>query len=190
MNTSGKHPAVNILAFAGSLRKGSYNKALIHTAKKLAPESMSIDIFDLSGIPLYNADVESVSDPETVSQFKEAIKGADALLIATPEYNHSVAGVTKNAIDWASRPPKDSSLNGKPVGIMGASPSITGTARGQSHLRQAFTYTNSYPMQQPQVLIYNAPEKFDDEGTLTDEESKKFLKQFLDAFYDWILLFK
>ncbi|NBC66208.1 MAG: FMN reductase, partial [Bacteroidetes bacterium] len=135
---------INILTFAGSLRKASYNKALLRAAKEIAPKSMEITIFDLEGIPLYNADLEAEGDPGRVVEFKQAIQKADGLLIATPEYNHGVPAVTKNAIDWASRPPKDSPLNEKPVGILGASPGLTGSARGQSQLRQAFEFTNSY----------------------------------------------
>lgn len=180
---------LEVLAFAGSLRKGSYNKALLRASKELAPESLHIQIFDLEGIPLFNADVESEGDPQRVGEFKEAIRKADGLLIATPEYNHGVPGVTKNAIDWASRPAKKAPLNEKPVGILGASPGMTGSARGQSQLRQAFEFTNSYCMPQPEILVYRAHEKFDDDGNLTDEATRKFLGKYLDALYDWIIRF-
>ena len=181
---------VEILAFAGSLRKGSYNKAVLRAAKELAPESLHIKIFDLQGIPLYNADVEAQGDPERVSEFKEAIHKADGLLIATPEYNHGVPAVTKNAIDWASRPAKNAPLNKKPVGILGASPGITDSARGQSQLRQAFEFTNSYCMPQPEILVYRAHEKFDTEGRLTHERTREFLGKYLKALYEWTLNFK
>ena len=121
-----------------SLRQGSYNRALLRAAKELAPASLSIEIFDLEAIPLYNADVEAKGDPAPVAAFKSAIGKADGLLMATPEYNHGVPGVMKNAFDWASRPPRAAVLSGKPVGLIGASPGMTGTARGQSQLRQAF----------------------------------------------------
>lgn len=186
MATSDNNRDIQILAFAGSLRKGSYNKATLRAAKELAPESMNIRIFDLEGIPLYNADVEAQGDPERVSEFKEAIREADGLLIATPEYNHGVPGVTKNAIDWASRPAKKAPLNEKPVGILGASPGMTGSARGQSQLRQAFEFTNSYCMPQPEILVYRAHEKFDDDENLTDEATRKFLAKYLEALYDWV----
>ncbi|MEX2633686.1 MAG: NADPH-dependent FMN reductase [Balneolales bacterium] len=186
MTTSHKNRNIEILAFAGSLRKGSYNRALLRATKELAPESLNIQIFDLEGIPLYNADVEAQGDPERVSKFKEAIREADGLLIATPEYNHGVPGVTKNAIDWASRPAKNAPLNEKPVGIIGASPGMTGTARGQSQLRQAFEFTNSYCMPQPEILVYHAHKKFDDDGNLTDEATHKFLGKYLDSLYDWV----
>lgn len=177
---------IDVLAFAGSLREGSYNKAVLRAAKELAPESLGITIFALQGIPLYNADVEAKGDPDRVAEFKKAIRKADGLLIATPEYNHGVPGVTKNAVDWASRPAKNAPLNEKPVGILGASPGMTGSARGQSQLRQAFEFTNSYCMPQPEILVYRAHEKFDDDGNLTDEATRKFLGKYLEALYDWI----
>ena len=177
---------VSILAFAGSLRKGSYNKAVLRASKELAPASLNIEIFDLQGIPLYNADVEAKGDPERVAAFKEAIRQADGLLIATPEYNHGVPAVTKNAVDWASRPPKNAPLNEKPVGILGASPGMTGSARGQSQLRQAFEFTNSYCMPQPEILVYRAHEKFDDDGNLTDEATRKYLGKYLEALHNWV----
>lgn len=186
MSTSDNNRDIEILAFAGSLRKGSYNKALLRAAKELAPESLNIQIFDLEGIPLYNADVEAQGDPKRVSEFKEAIREAEGLLIATPEYNHGVPGVTKNAIDWASRPAKKAPLNEKPVGILGASPGMTGSARGQSQLRQAFEFTNSYCMPQPEILVSRAHEKFDEKGDLTDEATRKFLGKYLDALNDWV----
>ena len=133
-----KNRTLHVLGFAGSLRQGSYNRALLRAAKELAPEGMVIDIFDLTPIPLYNADVEAKGDPEAVAAFKAAIRRADALLIACPEYNHGVPGVLKNAIDWASRPPRSAALDRKPLALMGASPGMTGSARGQSQLRQAF----------------------------------------------------
>lgn len=189
MATSDKE-TIKILAFAGSLREGSYNKAVLRAAKELASSSMNIHIFDLEGIPLYNADVEAQGDPERVAEFKEAIRGADGLLIATPEYNHGVPAVTKNAIDWASRPPKSAPLNKKPVGILGASPGMTGSARGQSQLRQAFEFTNSYCMPQPEILVYRAHEKFDDDGKLTDEATRKYLAKYLEALQEWVLKFE
>lgn len=186
MGSSDPKQTIKILAFAGSLRKGSFNKALLVAAKELTPDSMRIEIFDLEGIPLYNADVEAEGDPERVVEFKEAIRNADGLLIATPEYNHGVPAVTKNAIDWASRPPKNAPLNEKPVGILGASPGMTGSARGQSQLRQAFEFTNSYCMPQPEILVYRAHQKFDDDGNLTDESTRKFLGKYLESLYDWV----
>lgn len=182
--------SVTLLGFAGSLREGSYNKMLIRNAIEEAPEYLKINFFDLAGIPLYNYDIEQEGDPERVGQFKEAIKDADGLLISTPEYNHGVPAVTKNAIDWASRPPKDSPLDKKPAGILGASPGQTGTARGQSQLRQAFEFTNSYCMPKPEILVYRAHEKFDDSGNLTHERTREFLHDYLEELYNWVLNFK
>src|SRR4051794_28024442 len=178
--------SLRVLAFAGSLRTGSFNRSLVRAARELAPPDVTIDAFDLSGIPLYNGDVEANGDPEPVAAFKQAIRAADALLIATPEYNHGAPGVMKNAIDWASRPPRQAPLDGKPVGILGASPGMTGTARGQSQLRQAFEFTNSYCMPQPEVLVFHAHEKFDQQGKLTDEKTREFVSKYLVAFATWI----
>ena len=182
--------SMRILGFAGSLRQGSYNRALLRAAQELSPKGMIIDTFDLAPIPVYNADVEAQGDPEPVAAFKRAISQADGVLIATPEYNHGVPGVTKNAIDWASRPPRGAVLNGKPVGVFGASPGITGTARGQSQLRQAFEFTNSYAMPQPELLVFRAHEKFDAQGRLTDEPTRGLLRQFLEAFAAWVTRLK
>ncbi|PQJ26798.1 FMN reductase [Salinibacter sp. 10B] len=178
-------PTTHVFAFAGSLREGSYNRALLRAAQEEAPEGVTIEIFDLTGVPLYNADLEAKGDPDRVTALKDGIRTADAVLIATPEYNHGVPAVTKNAVDWASRPPKDSPLDGKPVGIIGASPGMTGSARGQSQLRQAFEFTNSYCMPQPEILVARAHEKFDEEGRLTDEKTRSFLGKYLTAFEEW-----
>ena len=181
---------LRILGFAGSLRQGSYNRALLRAAKELAPARLSIETFDLGPIPLYNADLEAKGDPSAVAAFKDAIRQADGLLMATPEYNHGVPGVMKNAIDWASRPPRNAVLSGKPVGLIGASPGMTGTARGQSQLRQAFEFTNSYAMPQPELLVFHANEKFDAEGRLTDATTRALLKSYLAAFEQWVQRFK
>lgn len=189
MVANNSSPQIEALAFAGSLRKGSYNKALLRTAKELSPETLTIKIYDIADIPLFNQDVEEQGDPDPVVDFKQAINHSDVVLIATPEYNYGVPGVTKNAVDWASRPPKDSALAEKPVGVFGASPSITGTARGQSQLRQAFGYTNSYCMPQPEILVYQAHKKFDEDGKLTDDKTREFLVEYLEALYKWTLNF-
>ena len=133
---------ISILGFSGSLRKGSYNKALLRAAAELAPGEANIEIFDLEGIPPYNQDIEA-SMPEKVGEFKAKIKAADALIIATPEYNFSIPGVLKNALDCASRPPAENPFKGKPVAIMGASNGMIGTARAQYHLRQTLVGLNT-----------------------------------------------
>jgi chromate reductase len=178
----------NVVGFAGSLRRDSYNRALLRAATELAPPALHIVISELDGIPLYNGDIEAVGVPPSVVQLREAIRQADGLLIATPEYNHGVPGVLKNTIDWLSRPPRDSVLNGKVAAVMGASPGITGTARGQSQLRQAFVFTNTYALLQPEVLVGRAHEKFDANGHLVHEATRDFLATFLQRFTDLIAL--
>jgi chromate reductase, NAD(P)H dehydrogenase (quinone) len=180
---------IHVLGFAGSLRRGSYNRALLATARASAPAGMIIETFDLAQVPLYNGDVEAEGDPPGVAAFKAAVAAADGLLMVTPEYNHGVPGVMKNAIDWASRPPQGSVLSGKPVGIIGASPGITGSARGQSQLRQAFEFTNSYAMPQPELLVFKAHEKFDADGRLTDAATARYLAGYLEALLAWIRRF-
>ena len=181
---------LRILGIAGSLRAGSFNRSLLRAAVERAPEDMTIEVFDLAAVPLYNGDVEAAGDPPGVAAFKQAIAAADGVLMATPEYNHGVPGVMKNAVDWASRPPREAPLGGKPVGLIGASPGITGTARGQSQLRQAFEFTNSYCMPQPELLVFKAHEKFDAEGKLIDEQTAEFLEKYLVAFGDWVRRFR
>jgi chromate reductase len=180
---------LRILGIAGSLRAGSFNRALLRSAVDLAPEGMTIETFDLIEVPLYNGDVEAEGDPPGVAAFKQAIAAADGVLMATPEYNHGVPGVMKNAVDWASRPPREAPLGGKPVGLIGASPGITGTARGQSQLRQAFEFTDSYCMPQPELLVFKAHEKFDAEGRLTDAATAEYLQRYLTAFGEWVRRF-
>ncbi|MBX3430538.1 MAG: NAD(P)H-dependent oxidoreductase [Hyphomonadaceae bacterium] len=181
---------IRVLGVAGSLRHGSLNRALLRAAIKLAPAGLTIDSFELNDVPLYNGDVEAAGDPPGVTALKTAIRAADAVLFVTPEYNHGVPGVMKNAVDWASRPPRDAALNGKPVGIIGASPGQVGTARGQSQLRQAFEFTNSYCMAQPEILVFRAHEKFNDKGELTDAKTAELLGKYLEALRNWTLRFK
>lgn len=183
------HRVFEIAAIAGSLREQSLNRGLIRAAAELAPPTLRITVHDLLPIPLYNGDVESRGVPGPVAALRDAVRAADGLLIATPEYNHGVPGVLKNAIDWLSRPPRASALNGKPAALMGASPGMTGTARAQSQLRQAFVFTNTYAMAQPEVLVARAHEKFDQEGRLIDEATRGFLTTFLKAFSDWVARF-
>jgi chromate reductase len=177
--------ALNVLGIAGSLRAGSYNRALLRAAQELAPSGMEITAFDLAPIPLYNGDVEAQGDPEPVAALKSAIRQADALLIVTPEYNFGVPGVLKNAIDWASRPPRASVLQGKPAAIMGATQGMGGTGRAQMQLRQAFVFTQTYALLSPEVLIARAQEKFDAAGRLTDEPTRKFVAKLLEALVPW-----
>jgi chromate reductase len=177
---------ITILGFAGSLRTASYNRALLRAAVEAAPELMQITVFDLASVPLYNADLEAQGEPDAVKALKSAIASADGVLMVTPEYNHGVPAVMKNAVDWASRPPKGAVLDRKPVGIIGASPGVTGSARGQSQLRQAFEFTNSYAMPQPELLVFRAHEKFDADGHLVDVATRERLTAYLSAFEAWV----
>ncbi len=171
---------VKILGIAGSLRKGSYNRALIRAAQQLLPPDTTMETFDLIGIPPFNEDDED-NVPQKVQAFKAAIRRADAILFATPEYNYSVSGVLKNAIDWASRPYGDSAWLGKTAAIIGASVGRMGSARAQYHLRQSCVFLDINVINQPEVMVSNASEMFDDAGNLTHETSKKLLKELLAA---------
>lgn len=175
---------VKILGIAGSLRRESYNRGVLRAATELVPQGAEVEIFELDGFPGFNQDEEH-NPPAKVTEFKSKIRQADAILFVTPEYNYSVPGVLKNAIDWASRPYGDSAWNGKPAAIMGASVGSIGTARAQYHLRQMMVFLNMFPVNQPEVMIGNAPERFDERGNLTDEETKDFIRQFLQNLIDW-----
>jgi len=175
---------IKILGFAGSLRKGSYNKALLRAAVELAPSGSEVQTFDIEGIPPFSEDLES-EPAAKVKDFKAAIEAADALLIATPEYNYSMPGVLKNAIDWASRPYGSNSFAGKPVAITGASIGTLGTARAQYHLRQSCVFLNMHPLNQPEVMVASAQNKIDPAGRVTDEETRKRIAEMLAALVAW-----
>ena len=175
---------VRILGIAGSLRHDSYNRATLRAALELAPEGAAIETFELDGIPGFNQDEEQ-NPPAKVVELKQRVREADAILFVTPEYNYSVPGVLKNAIDWASRPYGDSAWNGKPAAIMGASVGAIGTARAQYHLRQMMVFLNMFPVNQPEVMIANASDRFDAQGKLTDEAAKGFIRQLLQNLVDW-----
>jgi len=175
---------VTILGFAGSLRKSSYNKALLSAAQELVPDGATLEVFDLEGIPPFNQDQEN-TPPERVKEFKARIRAADAILIATPEYNYSIPGVLKNAIDWASRPHGDNALEGKPVALMGASVGMLGTARAQYHLRQTFVWLNMHPLNKPEVMVPSVADKVDKTGKLTDSKTRDKIRELLDALIPW-----
>lgn len=182
---------MRIAGIAGSLREGSLNRGLLRAAVELAPAGMEIIVYTrLGDIPPYNDDVFTKGDPEPVADLKTFIGAADALLISTPEYNYGVPGVLKNAIDWASRPAGKSPLNRKPAAIMGCSPGLGGTIRAQHALRQSFVFTDTYAMLQPEIKIPSAAPLFDASSKLTDENTRQYLKKFLDAFALWIGRFK
>jgi len=175
---------ISILGIAGSLRKASYNRGALRAAQEVAPSDARIEIFELDGIPPFNQD-EDKRPPERVVQFKKQIRAADAILICTPEYNASIPGVLKNAIDYASRPYGDSAWDGKPVAIMGASPGRLGTVRSQYHLRHSFVFLNMYPLNRPEVMIANADELFDEQGNLTDQDTRNRIKKLIEALVIW-----
>jgi chromate reductase len=175
---------ITVLAFAGSLRKKSYNKSLLNAAVKLAPKNMKIQIFDLEGIPPFNQDLE-MKPPSRVKELKAKIRAADALLIATPEYNYSVPGVLKNAIDWASRPYTDNVFEDKPVALMSASIGMLGGARAQYHLRQTFVFLNAHPLNKPEVMVPYAGDKISENGEVNDETTRKFIIELLRALVSW-----
>jgi chromate reductase, NAD(P)H dehydrogenase (quinone) len=175
---------VRTLGISGSLRKGSFNSAALRAAAELLPDGMTLDFADISQFPLYNEDVRQAGFPSPVQKLRDQIVAADALLFATPEYNYSVSGVLKNAIDWASRPPNQP-FDGKPVGIMGVTPSLWGTTRAQYHLRQSCVYLNMLPLNKPEVLVAGAQSKFDAELRLTDKTTRDLIGQLLTALRDW-----
>ena len=177
-------PDISILGIPGSLRKASFNRYALVAAQALLPAGATLELFDLEGIPPYNQDLD-MQPPARVTEMKAKVRAADAILFATPEYNYSIPGVLKNAIDWASRPYGDSAWQGKPVGVMGASVGTHGTARSQYHLRQCFVFLNMYPVNQPEVLIPVAAQRFNERGELTDETSKDLIRKLLAELVAW-----
>lgn len=177
--------SIQVAGFAGSLRKQSYNRALLHAALELLPEGMELEIVELNDLPLFSEDQEH-PPPEAVRVFCQRIRQADALLIATPEYNYSVSGVLKNAIDWASRPPGHGAMQGKPTAIMGCSPGRFGTVRAQLALRQTLLYLDMPTVRHPEVMVTNAAERFDAEGQLSDERTRKQVTEMLVALKELV----
>ena len=175
---------IQILGFAGSLRKQSYNRAILAAALEMVPDNTFLEIFDLEGIPPFNQDLE-LQPPEKVREFKARIRAADAILIVTPEYNYSIPGVLKNAIDWASRPYGNNAFDGKPVAVMGASIGMLGTARAQYHLRQSFVFLNMYPMNQPEMMVPFANDKINNDGKVTDPKTKEKIRELLESLIVW-----
>lgn len=177
---------MKFLGISGSLRKNSFNTALLRTCQLVLPTVATMQIVDCSGIPLYNEDVYSLGFPEPVNQLREKIREADAVVIATPEYNYSVPGVLKNMIDWVSRPP-DQPFDGKPIAILGGTPGAMGTSRSQYHLRQVFIYLNGWILNKPEVMVANATTKFDGEGNVNDEATVERLRSMLLSLQAWAL---
>jgi chromate reductase, NAD(P)H dehydrogenase (quinone) len=178
---------ITVLGICGSLRAGSYNKATLRTAIELKPPGMTIETADIGSIPLYNEDVRAQGFPPPVEKLRAQIAAADALLFVTPEYNYSMPGLLKNAIDWASRPP-DQPFAGKPIAIMGAGAGMAGTARAQYDLRRCCVFLDMHPVNRPEVLIGQAQTKFDAQGRLTDEAARGFIRDLLIALDKWTRL--
>jgi chromate reductase len=175
---------VRILGISGSLRKASFNTALLRAAIELAPPGISFETADIRPIPPYDEDVRAQGLPEPVERLRSQIAAADALLVATPEYNYSLPGVLKNAIDWASRPPNQP-FAGKALAILGASGGLGGTMRAQYHLRQIAVFVDLRPINKPEIFVRSAQSVFDAEGKLTDETIKKLIVQQLEALAGW-----
>jgi chromate reductase, NAD(P)H dehydrogenase (quinone) len=173
-----------ILGISGSGRKRSYNSALLEAAKQLLPKDATLEIVDVSRLPLYNQDLEH-DLPEPVKELKKKIRGADAILIATPEHNYSITAVLKNAIEWGNRPPRDTSWSGKPAAVISASTSLRGGVRAQLHLRQIMIDLDMYPINRPILLVGSAKDKFDENLKLTDEESLQTLRDVLSSLVEW-----
>jgi chromate reductase len=180
---------MNVLAMVGSLRQGSYNKLALRAAIELKPADMEIEGFDLAPIPPYDDDLRGQGYPPPVESLREKVRAADALLLVTPEYNYSLPGVLKNAIDWVSRPPQQP-FDGKPAAIMGASTGRLGTARAQYHLRQIGVFVNLHFINRPEVMIAGAAKAFDESGKLTDEGARKLIADMLVNLKDWTLKLK
>lgn len=172
-----------VLGLAASLRRASLNGGLLRAAREMSPDDVVYDGFDLGRMPFFNADVEAEGDPAPVAELKQKIQSADAVLIASPEYDYAVPGVLVTSLDWALRPPTP--LRHKPVGIIGASPGASGTARSQMILRQILLHAPAYVMPEPQILVGSARQRFDEEGNLTDEETRERLERFVVALREW-----
>jgi chromate reductase len=177
---------LRIAGISGSLRQGSYNTAALRALQELAADRLDIDIITLHGIELFNEDVEAQGWPPRVQQLRDRVAPADALIFATPEYNYSIPGVLKNAIDWLSRPEREGPIFNKPAAILGASPSRIGTARAQAHLRQVAYYNGMPLLPTVEILIARAGDKFDDDGKLTDDGTRDYLGQLAEQFADWV----
>ena len=175
-----------IAGISGSLREGSYNSAALKTLKDMAPDALDISLLSLQNIEPFNEDVEAEGWPVNVARLRNEVQDSEGVIIATPEYNYSVPGVLKNAIDWLSRPTGKSPLTSKPVGLVGASPSKVGTARAQAHLRQSLYYIGMPLLPTGEVIISDAAEKFDQQGRPVDDETRTFLQNFLKDFEHWV----
>jgi chromate reductase len=178
---------LNVRGICGSLRKGSFNRAVLDAAIEVAPPGIRVEPLEWGDLPIYNADDDGDRTPASVQRFKDAIRAADAVLIVSPEYNYSIPGGLKNAIDWASREKQGTPqcFADKPVAILGASPGNLGTARMQYHLRQVFVFLDAKVLNKPELMIGQVATKVDPSGRLTDETTRGLLNQQLDALAAW-----
>lgn len=177
--------SITIAAFSGSLRRESYTTKLLKAFKQLAPNNVNVNIIDISQLPLLNQDMEA-DLPQTVQALHADIDAADAILLATPEYNRSYSPVLKNALDWGSRPEGQNKWKGKPVAVVGCTPYKLGAFGAINHLRQVLMYLDMPALQQPEFYLGGAEDKFNDKGELTDEETKEMINGMWTAFVKWI----
>jgi chromate reductase, NAD(P)H dehydrogenase (quinone) len=174
----------HFVAISGSLRKDSYNSMVLRVMQKIAPDNILIEQLSISEVPFYNLDLHEPQFPDVIEKLNDAIKAADAVLFVSPEYNYSVPGLLKNTIDFISRSPKKP-FERKPIGILGASTGLFGTARMQYHLRQIMVNLNAFVMNKPEVMIRQVNTKFDESGNLTDEITKDHLQKFMESLADF-----
>jgi chromate reductase len=177
--------AYNIAVIVGSLRRDSFNKTLAHAVTSLAPAEFSFEFVDIGVLPLYSQDYDA-DFPEVARRFKQQIEAADALLFVTPEYNRSIPGVLKNALDWGSRPWGTNSWAAKPGAVLGTSPGATGTALAQQHLRNVLAYLDVAMLGQPEMFIKHSADQIDDTGNIVNEATRKFLQKFIDQYEAWV----
>ena len=176
---------IRIGGISGSLRKGSYNLMLLRAAADLMPEEVQYEEIPIGDLPLYNQDLDGDRPPEAVQVFRERVKRTDGLLFAVPEYNYSLTGALKNALDWASRPVAESGLFDKPAAIMGASQGTFGTVRAQLHFRHVAVFTNMHLVNKPEVLVRDPQAKFSPDGRLQDEDTRKLVSQLVTELVRW-----
>ncbi|MEI7292642.1 NAD(P)H-dependent oxidoreductase [Paraburkholderia tropica] len=177
--------AYQVAVVVGSLRKESFNRQLAHAVASLAPSDFSFEFLDIGVLPLYSQDYDA-DFPEVARQFKQKIEAADALLFVTPEYNRSIPGVLKNAIDWGSRPWGKNSWTGKPGAVLGTSPGAIGTALSQAHLRNVLAYLDVATLGQPEMFIKHDASRINEKGEIVNDNTRKFLQAFVDRYADWV----
>lgn len=177
--------AYRIAVVVGSLRKDSFNRQLAQAVASLAPADFSFEFVDIGALPLYCQDYDA-DFPDVARRLKQQIEAADALLFVTPEYNRSMPGVLKNAIDWASRPWGTNSWRGKPGAVLGTSPGAIGTALAQQHLRNVLAYLDVGLLGQPEMFIRHDPARINANGEIVNDETREFLQTFVDRYVDWV----